>query len=62
MLAGDEYAEQVCEDIRRAAELGATGVPFVVLNGAYSISGAQPVETFLTALRTAYDHAATPTR
>jgi predicted DsbA family dithiol-disulfide isomerase len=62
VLAGNEYAEQVREDIRQAAELGASGVPFFVLNGAYSISGAQPVDMFLTALRTAYDHAATPTR
>ena len=32
----------------------ASGVPFFVIDRAYGISGAQPAETFLHALRTAY--------
>lgn len=40
VLAGDDYAEVVLEDARRAAEPGATGVPFFVLGGNYGISGA----------------------
>jgi predicted DsbA family dithiol-disulfide isomerase len=55
VLAGDEYTREVVADGREAQSLGGTGVPFVVLDRAYGVSGAQPVETFLSALRTAYD-------
>jgi predicted DsbA family dithiol-disulfide isomerase len=34
--------------------LGAGGVPFFVIDRKYGVSGAQPAETFLHALRTAY--------
>lgn len=57
VLASDEYTRDVEDDIRQAQMFGATGVPFFVLDRAYGISGAQPVETFLSALRTAYDQA-----
>ncbi|MDT7557456.1 MAG: hypothetical protein QOI68_1926 [Pseudonocardiales bacterium] len=53
MLAGDEYATEVEEDISQARELGVSGVPFFVLDRAYGLSGAQPLETFLSALRRA---------
>ncbi|MBL1112108.1 DsbA family oxidoreductase [Streptomyces sp. 110] len=53
VLAGDAYAADVQEDSREAQALGATGVPFFVLNRAYGLSGAQPVDAFLSALRTA---------
>jgi predicted DsbA family dithiol-disulfide isomerase len=62
LLAGDEYARDVEEDVRQARSLGATGVPFFVLDRSYGISGAQPVETFLSSLRTAYEHAGAPAR
>ncbi|MCW6010302.1 DsbA family oxidoreductase [Micromonospora sp. CPCC 205371] len=58
VLASDEYSGDVDADIRDARTLGASGVPFFVLDRAFGISGAQPVETFLTALQRAYDHAA----
>ncbi|GII57639.1 DSBA oxidoreductase [Planotetraspora thailandica] len=58
VLAGDDYTKDVEADIREAATLGATGVPFFVLDRAYGVSGAQPVELFLSALQTA--HANTP--
>lgn len=57
VLVSDDYAEQVREDIRSAAAVGVTGVPFFVLNDAHPISGAQPAVTFLTALRTAHQAA-----
>jgi predicted DsbA family dithiol-disulfide isomerase len=41
-------------DIEEARRLGASGVPFFVIDRKYGISGAQPAETFLQALRTAY--------
>ncbi len=37
-----------------ARRLGASGVPFFVIDRRYGISGAQPAETFLQVLRTAY--------
>jgi predicted DsbA family dithiol-disulfide isomerase len=58
VLTGDEYAADVEEDGRQARALGATGVPFFVLDRAYGISGAQPVAAFAEALRTAYSAAA----
>lgn len=53
-LAGDDYAEDVRADEERAASFGITGVPFVVIDERYGVSGAQPTEVFLNALRTAW--------
>jgi predicted DsbA family dithiol-disulfide isomerase len=54
VLAGKDYAIEVRDDIEEADRLGITGVPFFVIDRKYAISGAQPAETFLHALRTAY--------
>jgi predicted DsbA family dithiol-disulfide isomerase len=54
VLAGREYENAVLDDITMARRLGATGVPFFVIDRKYGISGAQSPETFLHALRTAY--------
>ena len=62
VLAGDDHTRDVEEDIREARMLGANGVPFFVLDRTYGVSGAQPVEMFLSALRTAYEHEGTPAR
>ncbi|MDX5568546.1 DsbA family oxidoreductase [Streptomyces sp. ID05-04B] len=48
------YADEVRADEREAAELGANGVPFFVLDRAYGISGAQPAEVFAQALTRAW--------
>ena len=53
-LNSDAYADAVQADFDEARRYGATGVPFFVLNRTYGLSGAQPTETFLSALRTAY--------
>ncbi|MEV5433041.1 DsbA family oxidoreductase [Streptomyces sp. NPDC052701] len=50
----DAYAAEVRADEREAAQLGATGVPFFVLDRAYGVSGAQPVEVFAQALAQAW--------
>jgi predicted DsbA family dithiol-disulfide isomerase len=55
VLDSDEYADAVRADIEEARELGANGVPFFVIDRKYGISGAQPAETFLHALRTAHE-------
>lgn len=50
----DAYADDVRADEREAAELGATGVPFFVLDRRYGISGGQPAEVFTQALERAW--------
>ena len=54
VLAGDEYADAVEADIREASALGATGVPFFVIDRKYGVSGAQPAETFAQVLDRAW--------
>ncbi|MGV9341980.1 DsbA family oxidoreductase [Streptomyces sp. NPDC003688] len=49
------YADEVRADEREAAQLGANGVPFFVLDRAYGVSGAQPAEVFTQALTQAWD-------
>ncbi len=46
VLAGSEYAAEVERDGRDAAALGATGVPFFVIDRRYGVAGAQPAEVF----------------
>ncbi|MFF4468749.1 DsbA family oxidoreductase [Streptomyces sp. NPDC001599] len=50
----DAYADAVRADEQEAAQLGATGVPFFVLDRAYGVSGAQPAEVFTRALTQAW--------
>lgn len=55
LLAGDRYAEDVRADQRRARELGITGVPCFVIDGAFAIPGAQPPATLLRFLARMYE-------
>lgn len=48
------YADDVRTDEREAAELGANGVPFFVLDRKYGVSGAQPADVFAQALEQAW--------
>jgi predicted DsbA family dithiol-disulfide isomerase len=48
------YADDVRADEREAAELGASGVPFFVLDRRYGVSGGQPAELFTQALEQAW--------
>ncbi|WP_051468814.1 DsbA family protein [Actinomadura oligospora] len=43
VLAGDDHAEQIRADRRRAAEAGVTGVPSLVIDGRPPVSGVQAV-------------------
>ncbi|GAA1465674.1 DsbA family oxidoreductase [Nocardiopsis exhalans] len=54
VLTGDAYTAEVQGDIRTAQQLGATGVPFFVMDRAFGVSGAQPLEVFTAALEKAY--------
>jgi predicted DsbA family dithiol-disulfide isomerase len=53
VLASQDHADAVERDIREAAALGATGVPFFVVDRKYAVSGAQPVELFVQVLERA---------
>ncbi len=53
-LSSAAHAEAVAEDSRKAAAVGATGVPFFVVDGRYGISGAQSSDVFSDALAQAW--------
>jgi predicted DsbA family dithiol-disulfide isomerase len=54
VLTERRYRSRVRDDARRAQSLGATGAPFFVVDGRYSVSGAQDAATLLDLLRTAW--------
>jgi predicted DsbA family dithiol-disulfide isomerase len=58
VLASDEYAADVNDDIQELQALGGNGVPFFVIDRRYGVSGAQPTELFLNALQTAHQESA----
>ena len=53
-LGGDAYGREVRADEAAATELGVTGVPYFLLNGAWPVPGAQDVETMGILLRRAW--------
>lgn len=55
VLAGIEFADAVEDDVRAAARLGATGVPFFVIDHKYRVSGAQPAAAFGQVLHRAWE-------
>jgi len=61
VLSSDAYSEEVRADEREACELGINGVPFFVIDERFAVSGAQPAELLLGALKRAFaDRAAQP--
>ena len=62
VLAGGVVVDAVREDERRARQVGVTGVPFFVIDGAFAISGAQPAEAILAGLRHAHAAPGEPAR
>lgn len=55
VLAGDEYADAVRRDEAAARQMGATGVPFTVVDQRYAIPGCVESAQYEQALRTALD-------
>jgi predicted DsbA family dithiol-disulfide isomerase len=53
-LHSDRYTAEVRGDEARAASLGATGVPFFVIDRTYGVSGAQGAEAILQVLERAW--------
>ncbi len=51
LLASNGFADVVEADLARAVEVGVTGVPAVVRNGAVVVPGAQEVDTMVAILR-----------
>jgi predicted DsbA family dithiol-disulfide isomerase len=51
MLASDDMADVVRADEQTAKQYGVTGVPFFLINKKYALTGAQPTETFVQALK-----------
>lgn len=57
LLESSAYSDEVLADRDLASKLGATGVPFFVLDMKYGISGAQPLEAFTQTLESAWQEA-----
>lgn len=51
MLASDDMTEAVRADEQTAQQYGITGVPFFLINKKYALTGAQPTEVFVQALK-----------
>lgn len=54
VLGGEAFADHVRKDEQEARQLGINAVPFFLINDKYSVAGAQPADTFLRALETAW--------
>ena len=52
-FASADIDAQILGDQKQAQVMGVRGVPFVVINGKYAVSGAQPVQAFVQALQKA---------
>ena len=55
MLTSDQFDDKVRQEVFEAQQLGVKGVPFFVIDNKYGISGAQPENVFLDAIRKAYE-------
>jgi predicted DsbA family dithiol-disulfide isomerase len=54
VLSGDRYADAVRLDEQRATALGIRGVPFLVIDERFGVSGAQSADVFLQVLEQAW--------
>jgi predicted DsbA family dithiol-disulfide isomerase len=54
VLLGSRYAEEVRADILKAERLDIHGVPFMLVDGKYALSGAQSTAAFLATLEQAW--------
>lgn len=55
VLNSDQFTDEVRYDEKTAETIGVRGVPFFVFNEKLAVSGAQPPETFLGALKQAWE-------
>ncbi|MFD7407369.1 DsbA family protein [Streptomyces sp. NPDC059866] len=54
-LSEGRYRQRVQDEAQRAQRLGATGAPFIVIDGRYAVLGAQDTDTLLRVLREVWD-------
>jgi predicted DsbA family dithiol-disulfide isomerase len=57
MLSGTDFTDEVRYDEQTAQNIGVKGVPFFVFNQKLAVSGAQTPETFLAAMKQAFENA-----
>ncbi|WP_033827031.1 DsbA family oxidoreductase [Bacillus andreraoultii] len=55
VLESNQFTNEVRNDETEAQLLGVQGVPFFVINRKYAISGAQPLEVFVSALQKVWE-------
>jgi len=55
-IKSGEFLEAVRNDIEQANRMGIRGVPFFLINNTITVSGAQPVDVFVSALRQASEN------
>lgn len=55
IFTSEDYAARVIADQREAQEIGARGVPHIVFNRQFAVSGAQGTPAFLNALERAFE-------
>ena len=55
MLTEGRFGQQVQDDVESAQRLGATGTPYIVVDGRYALAGAQNTDTLLGILRQVWD-------
>lgn len=58
LLAGNADEAEVQGEIDAAQRIGVTGVPFFIFNGRLAVSGAQPADVLLSAMRQAVEELA----
>lgn len=58
ILESTQFSEEVIADRNLAEQLGASGVPFFVVDMKYGISGAQPLEHFVETINAAWSERA----
>ncbi len=54
VLADRRYRARVVDEMDEAQQLGATGVPFIVIDRRYGIAGAQPTDVMLATIERAW--------
>ncbi|MGL5818975.1 MAG: DsbA family oxidoreductase [Phycicoccus sp.] len=59
VLAGDDFGIDVRTDLALASQIGITAVPMFVVDQRYGISGAQPVDVLLGAIRQVWERQGT---
>ncbi|AIZ79742.1 DsbA family oxidoreductase [Actinobacillus equuli subsp. haemolyticus] len=58
LLDSDQFANEARQDEQEARQIGIQGVPFLVIDGKFGLSGAQPADYMLQALNQAWNEQA----